>query len=45
MIHHQGKIREAALRLRLDTPVEVEYYQHGGIMPYVLRQILKKTKK
>lgn len=26
---------------RLDTPVEVEYYQHGGILPYVLRKLLK----
>ncbi|MEM1922720.1 MAG: aconitate hydratase AcnA [Nitrososphaerota archaeon] len=27
--------------LRLDTPVEVEYYRHGGILPYVVREILK----
>ncbi|MFN3420137.1 MAG: aconitate hydratase AcnA [Armatimonadota bacterium] len=26
---------------RLDTPVEVEYYRHGGILPYVLRKLLK----
>lgn len=26
---------------RLDTPVEVDYYRHGGILPYVLRKILK----
>ncbi len=25
---------------RIDTPVEIEYYQHGGILPYVLRQLL-----
>jgi aconitate hydratase len=25
---------------RIDTPVEVEYYRHGGILPYVLRQLL-----
>jgi aconitate hydratase len=24
----------------LDTPVEVDYYRHGGILPYVLRQLL-----
>jgi aconitate hydratase len=24
---------------RIDTPVELEYYRHGGILPYVLRQI------
>jgi aconitate hydratase len=26
--------------LRIDTPIEVEYYQHGGILPYVLRRLL-----
>jgi aconitate hydratase len=25
--------------VRLDTPVECEYYRHGGILPYVLRQL------
>ena len=25
---------------RIDTPVEVEYYRHGGILQYVLRQLL-----
>jgi aconitate hydratase len=29
-----------AARLRLDTPQEVEYYRHGGILQYVLRQLL-----
>jgi len=28
-------------RVRLDTPIEVEYYRHGGILQYVLRQLLK----
>lgn len=27
--------------LRIDTPVEVEYYRHGGILPYVLRQLIR----
>ena len=26
--------------MRIDTPKEVEYYQHGGILPFVLRQLL-----
>jgi aconitate hydratase len=25
---------------RIDTPIEVEYYRHGGILPFVLRQLL-----
>jgi aconitate hydratase len=28
---------------RLDTPVEVEYYRHGGILPAVLRRILQEA--
>ena len=28
------------LLLRIDTPVEVDYYRHGGILPFVLRQLL-----
>lgn len=35
------KIRKVALKMRLDTPLEVEYYRQGGIMPYVLRHLLK----
>jgi aconitate hydratase len=27
--------------VRLDTPREAEYYRHGGIMPYVVRQMLR----
>ena len=26
--------------VRIDTPQEIRYYQHGGILPYVLRQLL-----
>ena len=29
-------------RVRLDTPQEIEYYRHGGILQYVLRQLLTK---
>jgi aconitate hydratase len=28
---------------RIDTPVELDYYQHGGILQYVLRQLLAKN--
>ena len=28
------------VRCRIDTPIEVDYYQHGGILPYVLRQLV-----
>jgi aconitate hydratase len=36
----QGRAREVAVTLRIDTPIEVDYYAHGGILPYVLRQLL-----
>jgi aconitate hydratase len=26
--------------VRIDTPQEIRYYEHGGILPYVLRQLL-----
>lgn len=39
-ITKEGKTRKATLKSRIDTPIEVEYYLHGGIMPYVLRQII-----
>ncbi len=29
--------------LRIDTPVEADYYRHGGILPYVLRQIRRRS--
>jgi aconitate hydratase len=28
------------VRCRIDTPIEVDYYRNGGILPYVLRQLL-----
>ena len=35
-----GSTTETELVLRIDTPIEVEYYKEGGILPYVLRQLL-----
>lgn len=40
-IQHHGVIREVKLLVRIDTSIEVEYYLHGGIMPYVLRQLVR----
>ena len=33
-------LRRVPLTLRIDTPIEVDYYRHGGILPFVLRQLL-----
>jgi aconitate hydratase len=38
-----GESEEIAVILRIDTPIEIDYYQHGGILPYVLRQLLAGT--
>jgi len=35
-----GEKKEAKVLLRIDTPIEVDYYKHGGILPFVLRQLL-----
>ena len=35
-----GRKKETTLTLRIDTPIEVDYFQNGGILPYVLRQLL-----
>jgi aconitate hydratase len=38
----QGKTRELEADVRIDTPAEAGYYRHGGILPYMLRQLLEK---
>ncbi|GAB3443755.1 aconitate hydratase AcnA [Massilia solisilvae] len=41
VIHRaNGEATEAKVLLRIDTPIEVDYYKHGGILPFVLRQLL-----
>jgi len=35
-----GNTRDVRVTLRIDTPIEVDYYKHGGILPFVLRQLL-----
>ncbi len=35
-----GSRQEVTVTLRIDTPIEVDYYRHGGILPFVLRQLL-----
>jgi aconitate hydratase len=39
-----GKKTEFEARLRIDTPKELDYYQHGGILQYVLRQLAAANK-
>jgi aconitate hydratase len=37
-----GTVENVPVRCRIDTPIEIDYYQHGGILPYVLRQLIAK---
>ncbi|MDQ6801758.1 MAG: aconitate hydratase [Acidobacteriota bacterium] len=35
-----GQTLDVPVTLRIDTPIEIDYYQHGGILPFVLRQLI-----
>jgi aconitate hydratase len=37
-----GKRDSVPVKLRIDTPIEIDYYRHGGILQFVLRQLLAK---
>jgi aconitate hydratase len=42
VIHRaNGSSEKLAVTLRIDTPIEIEYYRHGGILPYVLGQLIE----
>jgi aconitate hydratase len=38
-----GSVENVSVRCRIDTPIEIDYYRHGGILPYVLRQLVAKA--
>ena len=38
-----GVVEDVPVICRIDTPIEIDYYQHGGILPYVLRQLVAKA--
>jgi aconitate hydratase len=38
-----GAVENVNVRCRIDTPIEIDYYQHGGILPFVLRQLVAKA--
>ena len=37
-----GQARYFPVKVRIDTPIEIDYYRHSGILPFVLRQLLAK---
>jgi aconitate hydratase len=40
-----GSERQISVKSRIDTPIEVDYYKHGGILPFVLRELLGSAGK
>jgi aconitate hydratase len=38
-----GTKRQIKVKSRIDTPIEVDYFKHGGILPYVLRELISKA--
>ena len=40
---NDGRSETVEVVLRIDTPIEVDYYRHGGILPYVLRGLLSRA--
>ena len=39
-----GKITEFKVLVRIDTEIENQYYRHGGLLPYVLRQMMSEAR-
>ncbi|TMH81896.1 MAG: aconitate hydratase AcnA, partial [Betaproteobacteria bacterium] len=39
-----GSESRVAVRSRIDTPIEVDYYKHGGILPFVLRELMSSER-
>ena len=42
LVRADGSRQEIQVQLRIDTPIEGTYYRHGGILPFVLRQLLSR---
>ena len=41
MTRPDGSRRDIPVLCRIDTPIEVDYYRHGGILPFVLRELMQ----
>jgi aconitate hydratase len=39
-----GKTEDVSVTCRIDTPIEIDYYRHGGILPFVLRQLAARAR-
>jgi aconitate hydratase len=43
MTRKDGTRRDIPVLCRIDTPIEVDYYRHGGILPFVLRELIQQS--
>ena len=39
-----GAKQNVPVKLRIDTPIEIDYYRHGGILPFVLRELISSSR-
>jgi aconitate hydratase len=39
---HDKSTQSVPVKLRIDTPIEIDYYKHGGILPFVLRELVAR---
>jgi len=39
-----GNVKDVTVKVRIDTHIEVDYYRHGGILPFILRQLINEAK-
>jgi aconitate hydratase len=44
LTRRDGAVEDVPVKCRIDTPIEIDYYQHGGILPCVLRQLVTQEK-
>ncbi|MGI9088008.1 MAG: aconitate hydratase, partial [Chthoniobacterales bacterium] len=42
IIRKDGAKQSVPVKLRIDTPIEIDYYRHGGILPFVLRELMAR---
>ncbi|HEX8077060.1 MAG TPA: aconitate hydratase [Chthoniobacterales bacterium] len=40
-----GAKQSVPVKLRIDTPIEIDYYRHGGILPFVLRELISRSRQ
>ena len=42
IVRKNGERERVPVKLRIDTPIEIDYYRHGGILPFVLRELMAR---